>query len=74
MAAQAGLAPLAPAPAASEAGAGKRYVPLAARPREPTLAEKWARLGADAQQRVATMHPNNTRRMLDEISGAGSQR
>jgi tRNA pseudouridine38/39 synthase len=72
MAARGGLAPAAPAPPGADAPRGsKRYVPLAARPREPTLAQKWARLGAAAQRRVAEMHPINTRKMLDEIAGGG---
>ena len=69
----AGLPPPPPPAAGGFQGAlsgnyrGRRHMPLAKRPREPTLAEKWARLGLEAQRRVATMHPNNTRRMLAEI-------
>lgn len=45
----------------------RKYIPFASRPREPTLAEKWGKLSADEQRKVAAMHPHNTARLLGTL-------
>jgi len=46
---------------------GKRYVRLADRPREPTVAARWRALGPEERARVAAQHPHNTARLVREL-------